>query len=496
MTRTLELSEPVQTIDHVGFFRWGQIGDKVVLTNDAGEWQLLDRSEFDAFLADTLPDGGLKTALVDKGFLRDGSDLNGLAERIRRKKRWLDQGPHLHGVITTLRCNQSCRYCHASRTDMDRVDTDMSLETAKQVVDFAMQTPSPYVNFEFQGGEPTVRFDILQFVVDYSKEKNRYENKTLDHSLVTNMTYMDEEKGRWLLENGVLICTSLDGPQDVHDFNRGWRGGSGAHASVVKWIRWFNEQYVAMGRDPELWHVDALMTTTKKTLTRGRELVDMYVDLGIRNIHLRPLNPFGFATKTWKAVGYSMDEFMEFYADTLGYILELNKQGVQIQEGTAATFLQKLLTPDDPNFVDIRTPIGSGTGQLSYHYDGRIYPSDEGRMVAASGDPFFEVGHVASSTWDEVYNHPTVKALAVSSLVDTLPGCHTCFNAPYCGVRPMHNYMHTGDLFGQRPNTPKCQQHMATVKLLLNELAQDPDGSTEALFRRWTINRARLVEEA
>jgi sulfatase maturation enzyme AslB (radical SAM superfamily) len=252
---------------------------------------------------------------------------------------------------------------------------------------------------------------------------------------------------------------------------------------------------VDKGYDPDLWHVDALMTATRKSLSQGREIVDLYVDLGIRNIHLRPLNPFGFANKTWRAIGYSMAEFMEFYRDTLDYILELNAQGVQIQEGRAATFLQKMLTPDDPNYVDIRTPIGSGTGQLSYHYDGTIYPSDEGRMVAAGGDDIFAIGNVAHSTWDEVYGHPTVKAMAVASMTDTLPGCSTCFNAPWCGVRPMHNYMQTRDLFGQRPNTPKCIQHMGIATLLLDKLAHDDDGSVERIFRRWTVSRPRVDTE-
>ena len=59
--------------------------------------------------------------------------------------------------------------------------------------------PSPYLNFEFQGGEPTVNMDVIKFVVDYSREKNKYEKKILDHSLVTNMTYMNEETltGSW-----------------------------------------------------------------------------------------------------------------------------------------------------------------------------------------------------------------------------------------------------------------------------------------------------------
>ena len=104
-------------------------------------------------------------------------------------------------------------------------------------------------------------------------------------------------------------------------------------------------------KDPQLWHVDALMTTTKKTLPMYKEVVDLYVDLGIRNIHLRPSihlashslrgRPLGTpGTSTWRSTRQRLD-----------YILELNRQGVQIIEGTASTFLQKMLTPEDPNFV-------------------------------------------------------------------------------------------------------------------------------------------------
>ena len=162
---------------------------------------------------------------------------------------------------------------------------------------------------------------------------------------------------------------------------------------------------------------------------------------------------------------------------------------MQIQEGTASTFLKKMLTPDDPNFVDIRSPVGSGTGQLAYGYDGSVYPSDEGRMISAMGDELFRLGDVGDLSWEDVLRHPTLKALAVSSLLDTLPGCSTCWNAPYCGVRPLHNYMHTGDLFAQRPNTLKCKEHMRIAEILFTRLADDP--RAEAVFRRWTINRPR-----
>jgi sulfatase maturation enzyme AslB (radical SAM superfamily) len=110
------------------------------------------------------------------------------------------------------------------------------------------------------------------------------------------------------------------------------------------------------------------------------------------------------------------------------------------------------------------------------------------------GDEIFRLGSVDDTTMETALNHPTVRALAISSLIDTLPQCSTCWNAPYCGVRPMHNYMHTGDLFGQRPNTLKCHEHMNISKILLQRLTDDSDGSIEGVFRRWVVDRPRDTE--
>jgi uncharacterized protein len=497
VSRTLKLRRLPLVEEKLSFFRWGRVAGKVLHTTDAGEWHFLDEKDHEDLLAGRIEEGHAQhDALRDKGFLRKGLDIDQLAKKVRRKKRFLGQGPHLHIVITTLRCNQSCKYCHASRTNMDRVDTDMSIETAKKVVDHAMQSPSPYINFEFQGGEPTVNMPVLKFIVEYSREKNKYEKKDLEHSCVTNMTYMTEENAEWLVDNDVLVCTSLDGPEELHNFNRTWRSGQNAYADVRKWIAHFNQRYIDKGRDPQLWHVDALMTTSRKTFDHWKEVVDLYVELGMHTIHLRPLNPYGFAVDTWERIGYSADEYLDFYARALDYIIDLNKNGTEIVEGTAATFLTKMLTPDDPNFVDIRSPCGAGIGQVAYNYDGKLFTCDEGRMTSAMGSDLFQIGTVGVTTFPDMIRHPTVRAMAVASLQDSLPGCDTCWNKPFCGVCPMHNYMMSGDIFGQRPNSPKCKEHYTIASLLFERLAHDEDGSIEKMFRRWILTRPREMSNS
>ena len=489
--RKFSLSLPKINEEKLGFFRFGHLNNEFLLTNDAGEWLFLPEADFHSLLGGQISAAHPRyIELQQRGFLRDNLDTEDLALKLRRKKHFLNQGPHLHIVITTLRCNQGCKYCHASRTSMDRVDTDMSLETAKQVVDLALASTSPYICFEYTGGEPTINMDVIRFMVEYAREKNQGINKIVEHSLVTNMTYMNEENAQFLVDNDIWVCTSLDGPEKLHNWNRMWRKGSSAYQSVLKWMAHFNQLYIDAGKDPELYHVDALMTTTRKTFEHWKELVDLYVSLGIRNIHIRPLNPFGFASKTWRVIGYTMEEYLDFYEQIFDYIIDLNFKGVQIMEGTAATFLKKILTPNDPNFVDIRSPIGSGTGQLAYNYDGKIYPSDEGRMVAAMGDDYFLLGDTRTSSYADIISHPTVKTLAVSSLLDTLPACHTCWNAPYCGVRPMHNYMQEKELFGQRPNTLKCPEHLRISEIIFSRL-QRKDPIIDRIFRRWILDRPR-----
>ncbi len=479
--------------ERVGFFRYGRVADKVLITNEASEHLILTEPQFQAFYRGKINEGDpLYPELQRRGFVREGVDLDGLAGRIRRKKAFLKHAPHLHVFIVTLRCNQACKYCHASRADMDAVDTDMSVENAKKAVDFIFSTPAPVLNIEFQGGEPTANFPVIQFVVDYAREKNRYEERELIFSMVTNMTLMTEERMNWLIDRGVMVCTSLDGPADVHDQNRPFTGSKTAvFDHVVSWMDRFNAAYVARGLDPDFFHVDALMTTTRASLTRGRDIVDLYLSRGLRSIHLRPLNPFGFAVNTWKQIGYTMEEFLQFYRDTAAYILEKNRGGTFLQERMASVFLTRMLTPDDPNYTDCRSPVGSGMATLAYNYDGGIYTCDEGRMAAHMGNETFRLGHVAQSTWDEVRAHPTIRALAVASINDALPACVGCAYKPSCGIQPLHNYMFDGDLFGQRPRSRKCQEFHGVQTWLYERLAADADGSDERIFRRWTIQRSR-----
>jgi uncharacterized protein len=64
--------------------------------------------------------------------------------------------------------------------------------------------------------------------------------------------------------------------------------------------------------------------------------------------------------------------------------------------------LKKMLTNADPGYVDLTSPAGIGIGALVYNYDGDIYASDEGRMLAEMGDRTFRLGNVHDSSYADI----------------------------------------------------------------------------------------------
>jgi len=470
--------------------RFREVGGDVLLTNFLGDWVFVSKDELAALRRGELSPGSpLYERLSERRFLRATLDEQEAAARIARKKRFLKHGPNLHIAVVTLRCNETCVYCHASRANMDAVHTDMTPEIGEKVVDLMLQSTSPSVTLEFQGGEPLVNFPVMKHIIEYALARNRAYGKGLEFTMVSNLAMMDEEKLAYLVDHKVQICTSIDGPEHIHTKQRLLVGGN-SHREAVKWIERINKAYIDIGLDPTLYHVEALLTTTREALKYPKEIVDTYVGLGCRAIFLRPIDPFGFAEKTARIVEYDRAEYHTFYRTALEHILELNRKGEQVLERYASIFLTKILADDDPNFLDIRSPSGSGIGALAYNYDGKIFSSDEGRMMYESGDGAFQIGDVRSSSYRELMKHETIRALVMSSIREAQPDCVNCTYAPYCGVQPEHSYRTQGTIFGRMRESTICNVHKGIQDYLFDKLREN-DPKTVEILRRWTTVRAR-----
>lgn len=469
-------------------FRWRELGGRVLLTNDAGEHAWLDREAFGDYLAGSLSeDAPPFLELQSRNLIRSSDAEKKVLDRIQARSNHLFSGPNLHIIILTLRCNQNCVYCHASRKPLKSKGYDMDLETAARVLDVIFQSPSPELTIEFQGGEPALNFDVLRYVVEEAYQRTAGGGRELYFSLVNNLSTLTQEQIDFLVDRGVMICTSIDGPAAVHDRNRRFVKHS-SHAEALKKIKAFAQAYRKRGFDPELAYVNALATVSKSALKRPEAVVDEYVRLGHKVIHLRPLNPFGMGLKVWSREGYTAQDFLDFYIRALDYIIELNRQGTEIMEKMASLMLTRILTQQDPNYMDLRSPCGAGLGQLAYNYDGRVYTCDEGRMVGAMGDDLFCIGDVNRDGYAEIISHAGVRSMCVASCLECLPGCSDCVYAPYCGVCPVYNYIMEGDLVARSPDNDRCRIQKGILDHLFMRLSEP---GMEDLLLRWTESKDR-----
>lgn len=456
-------------------FNFRDMGGWHLITNDYGQFLMLSTADFERFMAGKVgPSDPLYAELESRGFLKDRLDFPQLATNLVRKNafHWFP-GPSLHMIVVTLRCNQKCQYCHSSVVDPSRTDTDMDVATAKKTVDFIFQTPNPTICIEFQGGEPLLNWPVVKFITEYAQAKAKHSKKKLLMALVCNFTLMSEDKLDYLFEHHVSICTSLDGPAELHNKNRPFFGGGEAQQKVLYWLEKINER---CNSDEQKKHYlpGALMTTTRFSLDYGPQIVDLYVRLGLEQIFLRPLSPIGYAKRVWKDIGYEPEEFVRFYEDTLDYIIDLNVSGKSnIMERMALVLLTKIVKGEDPGFMDLRSPAGAVLGCVAYNYNGEIFVSDEGRMVDHQGDPIFKIGDVAKNDWKDVIDHPTTRACVTASTLDNQPMCQQCAYKPYCGAEPVFHYEMQKSVYGQMPNSGWCLSHMGVFDVIFRKL-RDP----------------------
>jgi His-Xaa-Ser system radical SAM maturase HxsB len=460
-------------------FRFERMNGRVLLTNMVGEHLFLERAEFGLLADKTLAeDSTTLRRLRGKHMVRAKDEqlpLELLAMKTRTRYRRLSEFTGLHIFVVSLRCEHSCPYCQVSRQSSDKHRYDMSEETALRALEATFASPSRYIKIEFQGGEPLLNFALIELIVVEAKRINETHGKELSFVIATNLALLDERVLDFCAAHGIYISTSLDGPEDLHNKNRPRPGGD-SWQRAVEGIRTVRER---LGTD----RVSALMTTTEGSLDRVREIIDCYLEQGLHEVFLRPLSPYGFAVKTKAHAAYDADRWLTFYEQGLDYILELNGRGVEVIERYASIILRKMLTNDDSGYVDLTSPAGIGIGALVYNFDGDVYASDEGRMLAEMGDTTFKLGNLHENSYAEILLSDALLNPLDESFAFSAPMCTDCAFEPFCGADPVFHHTTQDSFVGHKAESAFCRRNMGVFNLLLERY--ESDTRAREVFRAW-----------
>lgn len=470
-------------ISELGFFRFKKFdSEKYLITNDAWKFEFLNLEEFNIFVSwENLESLNKYDSLLKKWFIKDKDYETKMTWSVALKNHFVWTWPTLHMIITTLRCNHKCKYCHAAVAPMSAKNMDMNIETAKKVVDTIFFTNSPWLTIEFQGWESLVNYEVVQFITTYAKQRAFHLKKDLSLVMVSNLTLLTEEKLKWLLDEWVDICTSLDWDEITHNNNRAWFKEWNSFEKVTYWMKRLDEEK----QKRWMWKVWALLTVTKETISKYKEIIDTYVELGQDWIFLRWLNPYGFAVAEIEELAYNDDDWIGFYKKSLDYIIEINKKGTVFKETITTIYLQKIFNQRDPAFMDIRSPSGIAIGWVAYNFDGRIYASDESRMLWRMWDDAFfmtEATENAEQNYKNMINSDVTKVAIQSSTLDWLPWYNDHVYKPYLGVDIIHNYKTSWNLYNPLAKDWKMKIQIAIIDYIFEKL-QNPED--EKVLMSW-----------
>src|SRR5213593_292700 len=137
-------------------------------------------------------------------------------------------------------CNLDCKYCFfLSKEELYpnsrfRMTDELLERYIRQQLD---SQSGPEATISWQGGEPTLMgLDFFRRSVELA-DTYRRSGQSVQYTIQTNGTLLDEEWCRFLHENKYLVGLSLDGPRELHDVYRVDKGGHPTFDKVLRAAR-------------------------------------------------------------------------------------------------------------------------------------------------------------------------------------------------------------------------------------------------------------------
>ncbi len=303
-------------------------------------------------------------------------------------------------IIPTLGCPANCGYCWSS----EEKSPMMSIETVTEVVKWLKSFREDSVTFTFHGGEPLLAgakfyMEALPILVKGLNPRK------IAFAIQTNLWKLTPEIAKIFAEYNIPLGSSLDGPEELNDFQR----GTGYYTKTM------------MGYEIARAHglnVRFITTFTSHSVKFKEEIFNFYLKQGL-TLKLHPCLPSlkGEHPKKW-----TIDP--EEYGELLIYLLD--------------KYLENIGRIEVMNIDHLCKCVFTGRGTVCTYVDcmGDTF------AVGPEGNIYPCYRFVGMDEWimGNVYNHPTMEDLSQSNAWERLnqfkeyvdKECGKCAHIKYC----------------------------------------------------------------
>ncbi len=342
-------------------------------------------------------------------------------------------------LVPTLGCPSNCEYCWSSEEGSPVMSADIIKETVEWLKDFRKEP----VTFTFHGGEPLLAgYDFFSQALPLLTQELGHLKPAL--ALQTNLWNMTPELARLFKEYNIPIGSSLDGPEELNDLQR----GKGYYQRTMKGYEIAREQGLI---------VSFISTFTSYSIQYKEDIFNFFLENGL-NLKLHPAlpslrdeNPEKWALSPeeyGELLIYLLDQYLEHIDEIELKNIDHLCKCVFIRRGVVCTFVDCM----GDTFA-----VGP---------DGSIYPCY--RFV---GMPEYVMGNVQ--------DHPSMDDLAQSDAwkllhdfkdyVDT--ECKKCPYIKFCRGGCPYNGLSINEETGKAEITG-VDPHCAAYKMIFKEITK------------------------
>jgi uncharacterized protein len=311
-------------------------------------------------------------------------------------------------------CNLDCRYCYLPSRDNRARMSIATLESALRRIGEA-HILGDVLSVVWHAGEP-LAVSRAWYAEAFSTARNILPaDLRIDHHFQTNGTLVNDLWCDFILQHGIRVGVSIDGPAKLHDANRRTRDGEETHGRVLAGVHRLQAAGIP---------VHAICVLTRAHLDYPDAIFDFFVDQGIREVDFNIEEVDGINQTTSLFADDSLVAFRRFFARIveryredptrlaireIGRVVEaLMDPGFGTQGGNAQTVPLAMLNIAWDGSIGTFSPELLGTAHERYGQ--------------------FRFGNVATETMLEVLNNPRLQKIS-AEIRRGVKRCRAC--CPY-----------------------------------------------------------------
>lgn len=312
-------------------------------------------------------------------------------------------------------CNLKCKYCYAkSGTTYHGVNKCFEIGTVNKVFEFLslmFDKPISSIRLEFvSGGETLINQKLYEEIITHINRISILNNIQLEIFTLTNGTLLNENIIKFLNMNNNMLGISIDGPANIHDFQRPFVNGEGTYNVVINNIR----EMMRCSQNNNIWAVSVITSVTNSLI----DILNHHKSIGIKSMEMRIVrgkNDYGLSISEnniehFKNLYYEFSEYLKAHPSDLYFIVN--------NYDTFGKIIKRLLVGEKVVYR-----CQAGKNKFSFTADGDVYPCD-----SFVGQDEYKIGNIFSGQHND-----ELRDRFYNMSVDSLQGCRICEFRYLCG---------------------------------------------------------------